>query len=65
MAKKKYSYKEAIQEIETIIGSIEHEEIDVDTLSEKVKKISSLIVTCKSKLKTTEEEIDTILKNIP
>ncbi|MCT4603210.1 MAG: exodeoxyribonuclease VII small subunit, partial [Marinifilum sp.] len=56
MAKKKISYSEAIAEIEETIMLIENEELDVDDLSEKVKRVSELLVICKAKLNSTEKE---------
>jgi exodeoxyribonuclease VII small subunit len=64
MNKKKGTYKEAITEIEEILSQIENNELDVDELSEKVKRVSSLINMCKEKLKNTEEEIEKILKEM-
>jgi exodeoxyribonuclease VII small subunit len=64
MNKKKGSYKEAIAEIEEILSQIENNELDVDELSEKVKRVSSLINMCKEKLKNTEEEIEKILREM-
>ena len=64
MNKKKGTYKEAITEIEEILSQIENNELDVDELSEKVKRVSSLINMCKDKLKNTEEEIEKILKEM-
>ncbi len=64
MNKKKGTYKEAIAEIEEILSQIENNELDVDELSEKVKRVSSLINMCKEKLKNTEEEIEKILKEM-
>lgn len=64
MNKKKGTYKEAIAEIEEILTQIENNELDVDELSEKVKRVSSLINMCKEKLKNTEEEIEKILKEM-
>jgi exodeoxyribonuclease VII small subunit len=64
MNKKKSTYKEAIAEIEEILSQIENNELDVDELSEKVKRVSSLINMCKEKLKNTEEEIEKILKEM-
>ena len=64
MAKKKISYKEAIFEIEEILEKIENEELDVDELSEKVKRVSLLIKTCKDKLYKTETEVEKILKEM-
>jgi exodeoxyribonuclease VII small subunit len=64
MNKKKGTYKEAIAEIEEILSQIENNELDVDELSEKVKRVSFLINMCKDKLKNTEEEIEKILKEM-
>lgn len=64
MAKKKISYKEAVIEIKEILEQIEGEELDVDELAEKVKRVSVLIKTCKEKLHKTEEEVENILKEI-
>jgi exodeoxyribonuclease VII small subunit len=64
MAKKNLSYSESIGEIENILKEIENEEIDIDILSEKVKRAAELIASCKSKLTTTEKEIEEILKTM-
>jgi exodeoxyribonuclease VII small subunit len=64
MNKKKETYKEAISEIEEILSKIENNELDVDELSEKVKRVSFLIKICKDKLKNTEEEIEKILREM-
>jgi exodeoxyribonuclease VII small subunit len=64
MNKKKGTYKEAITEIEEILSQIENNELDVDELSEKVKRVSLLINLCKDKLKNTEEEIEKILREM-
>ena len=64
MSKKNVSYKEAIIEIEEIIRQLENNELDVDELSEKVKRVSLLVTLCKDKLHNTEEEIDKILKEM-
>lgn len=64
MTKKKISYQEAVDEIEEILSQIENEELDVDELSEKVKRVSTLIKFCKEKLFKTEEEVEKILNEI-
>jgi exodeoxyribonuclease VII small subunit len=61
---KKLSYAEAMAEIEEIINKIENDEFTVDDLADKVKRISSLIQFCKDKLRSTEEELDNILKKV-
>lgn len=62
--KKKLSYSKAIRELEQIINEIETETIDVDLLTEKVKRASALITFCKGNLKTTEEEVKKALSEI-
>ncbi len=64
MAPKKLSYKEAVEEIDEILEKIENEELDVDELSEKVKRVSTLIKFCKEKLHKTQEEVENILKEM-
>ena len=64
VGKKNVSYKEAITEIEEILRQLENNELDVDELSEKVKRVSSLVSLCKEKLHNTEVEIDKILKEM-
>ncbi len=64
MAKKEITYNEAVSEIEEILYQIESEELDIDILSEKVKRVSSLIKICKKKLHQTETEVQKILDEI-
>ena len=64
MAKKEIKYSEALNEIEEIIQLIENEELDIDDLSEKVKRVTSLIKICKKKLHQTETDIQKILDDI-
>lgn len=64
MTTKKITYKEAIDEIEEILEKIENEELDVDELAEKVKRISLLLKICKDKLMKTNEQVDQILKEM-
>lgn len=62
--KKKLGYNEAITEIEEILEQMENDEMDVDDLSEKVKRVSFLIRTCREKLLQTEAEVEKILKEM-
>lgn len=64
MAKKEKTYNEAIAELKAILASIESEEMDVDKLSEEVKKASELIALCKAKLFKTDEELKKVLKDL-
>jgi exodeoxyribonuclease VII small subunit len=50
--------------MELIMNEIETEEVDVDKLSEKVKRLSVLIKKCKAKLHETEEEVQHIIDDL-
>jgi exodeoxyribonuclease VII small subunit len=64
MAKKEFSFNDAVKDIEEILQKIEAGNLDVDKLSEEVKKASELIKQCQKKLRSTEEEINSIFKDL-
>ena len=62
--KKAVTYNEAMAEVEEILENIENEELDVDDLAEKVKRVSVLLKICKDKLLKTNEQVEQILKEM-
>jgi exodeoxyribonuclease VII small subunit len=64
MAKKDFSFNEAVKEIEKILGNIENGNLNIDKLSDEVKRASDLIKQCQKKLRSTEEEINSIFKDL-
>ncbi|WP_163629721.1 exodeoxyribonuclease VII small subunit [Paludibacter sp. 221] len=61
MAKAK-SYTEAIEELEEILRSLEEsEEVNMDSISEKVKRASELIKFCNKKLHELDGELEKII----
>lgn len=64
MAKKEFSFNEAVKEIEKILQNIENGNLDIDKLSDEVKRASGLIRQCQKKLRSTEEEINSIFKDL-
>ncbi len=62
--KKMVTYNEAMAEVEDILEKIENEELDVDDLAEKVKRVSVLLKICKDKLLKTNEQVEQILKEM-
>lgn len=64
MAKKEFSFNEAVIRIEEILKNIETGDLDVDKLAVEVKNASELIRLCQKKLKTTEDEINSIFKDL-
>jgi exodeoxyribonuclease VII small subunit len=64
MAKKEFSFNNAVVEIEKILHNIESGDLDIDKLSVEVKRASDLIKQCQKKLKSTEEEINSIFRDL-
>ena len=60
----KKNYTDAFNELNQIVNDLEEGEISVDELSEKVKKASELIEFCQQKLASTEEDVNSILKDL-
>jgi exodeoxyribonuclease VII small subunit len=64
MAKKEFSFNNAVVEIENILHNIESGDMDIDKLSVEVKRAADLIKECQKKLRSTEEEINSIFKEL-
>ena len=58
------TYQTAFKELQQIVTDLEEGEVNVDELSEKVKRATMLIAICKSKLTETEEDVNKILKDL-
>ena len=58
------TYGEAMTEIEDILQKIESGELDVDELTEKVRRVANLLDLCRKKLKTTESEIQKVIEGL-
>jgi exodeoxyribonuclease VII small subunit len=61
MEDKVVTYKRAIEEIEAILKKIENQDLDVDDLGNKLKRVNELVRICKKKLHTAEKEVEKIL----
>ncbi len=59
MAKKTtdFSYDAAMQELQTLVGQLQNDQIGVDTLAEKVRRAAELIRLCREKLRQTEDDV--------
>ena len=61
MAKKEIKYEEAVAQLEEIVDKMENDELDIDQLSEQLKRAKVLVKLCKDKLTKTDEEIKKLL----
>ncbi|WP_104384674.1 exodeoxyribonuclease VII small subunit [Sphingobacterium sp. HMA12] len=60
----KYTYTDAFNELQTIVKEIENGTTNIDELAEKIKRASDLIEVCRTKLTTTEDEVNQLLQKI-
>jgi exodeoxyribonuclease VII small subunit len=60
----KLTYTSAKKELEAIVASIESGELDIDALTDKVKRASELITFCKDKLTKTDKELQKLLEEL-
>jgi len=56
------TYEAAYAELQEIVTALENETISVDELAIKVKRATQLVEFCQQKLKSTEAELDKIIK---
>ncbi|MFC2377794.1 MAG: exodeoxyribonuclease VII small subunit [Segatella oulorum] len=61
MVRKDLKYEEAMATLEQIVARMENNELDLDTMSEELKKAQQLIKLCKDKLTKTDQEIRKLL----
>ena len=54
-------YETAMAELQDIVGKMENDELDIDSLATQLKRAQDLIKLCKDKLTKTDEEIKKIL----
>ena len=61
MAKKKETYSQAMDRLETIVRQVDSNELEVDELVEKIKEANEIIAFCSEKLKKADMEIEKML----
>lgn len=61
MAKVVMKYEDAVAQLEEIVEKMENDELDIDQLSEQLKRAKELVKLCKDKLTKTNGEIKKLL----
>ncbi len=65
MTKQKLTYTEAVAELEQILAELENNsEVNMDVISEKVKKAAALMELCKKQLHELDEELEKMLEQL-
>jgi len=58
------TYNEAIQELETILRSLETDQVDVDDLTTRAERSAELIRLCRHKLRHAEASLDRVFDSL-
>src|SRR6476469_6222248 len=58
------TYREAIEELETILRALETDAVDVDDLTARVERSAELIRLCRQKLRHAEASLDRVFDSL-
>ena len=58
------TYREAIEELETILRALETDAVDVDDLTVRVERSAELIRLCRHKLRHAEASLDRVFDSL-
>jgi len=64
MAEERMTYERAYEELEAIMHELQEDKISVDELTTKVKRAAELITFCNDMLRSTEAEVNKIVKKL-
>jgi len=65
MTKQKQTYTEAVSELEKILAELEtNSEVNMDVISEKVKRAAVLMEFCKKQLHELDEELEKMMSQL-
>ena len=59
---KAIKYEEAVRRLEEIVEQMENNELDIDSLSDKLKEAQGLVKSCKDKLTKADREVEKLLQ---
>ncbi len=64
MTEPEIGYAEAMRELDAILAEIEAPDVDVDVLSQKVRRAAELIELCRTRIAATRFEVDEIVAGL-
>jgi exodeoxyribonuclease VII small subunit len=65
MSKAKLTYTEAVTELENILTELENNpEVNMDAISEKVKRAAELMEICKKQLHDLDKDLEKMMENL-
>jgi len=57
-------YADAMAELDTILGELDDDNIDIDVLSERVERAAELIAVCRSRIGSAQERVAQIVETL-
>lgn len=54
----KLTYDQAMEELQAIVRELQEQAVNMDDLSDKVKRAADLLTYCREKLRSTEKETE-------
>ena len=64
MTEKTLTFQAAMEELELILGKLDSEEVNIDSLTVDLQRASKLIEWCRSRLETTRVEVERIVTDL-
>ena len=61
MADDEVSYADAVAELRGILDELEHDDVDVDRLADRVARAAALIDTCRARIEAARVQVDRIV----
>jgi len=58
------TYADALTELRAILDELEHEDIDVDRLAERVARAAALVETCRARIASAQVEVSRIVLDV-
>ena len=60
-ANKEVTYKEAMEELETIVSKVDDRGVDIDELAQNVKRAHELINICQARIEAVRYEVENVM----
>lgn len=64
MSGEQFRYRDAIEELDAILASIESTDVDVDELSTKVQRAQELIELCTGRIRKAQEDVEAVISRL-
>jgi exodeoxyribonuclease VII small subunit len=64
MAEEELAYADAMDELEAILAELEHEDVDIDHLAERVDRAAALIRLCRTRIESARLDVTRLVEGL-